>query len=89
MIKCTCTKDIFRIIQGRKQLVIQKKLRTHNFIEKRKLWKYLGGLLFIMFDKVDLKNITNKWINDNRKFDKEHIIQRRNVTQSNIPEYKH
>ena len=83
--KFTCTKDLFRIMHGRKQLLIQKTLRSHHFMEKRKTWKYLGGLLSIIFYEADLENRTKQWINDIIIFNNEHIIQRYNIPQSNIP----
>ena len=64
----------------------KKTLRSHHFMKKMKLWKYLGGLLSIIFDEEDLKNITKQWINDMSIFNNEHIIQRYNILQSNIPE---
>ena len=77
MMKFTCTKDLFRIIHGRKQLLIHIRQKT---------WKYPGVLLSIMVDEADLKNITKQWINDIRLFNNKHIIQRYNTPESNIPE---
>ena len=43
MIEFTCTNDICRIIE--KQIADTKKtLRSHHFIEKEKLRKYLSGM---------------------------------------------
>ena len=53
---------------------------------KKKLYKYLGGLLSIIFYEADIENRTKQWINDIIIFNNEHIIQRYNITQSNIPE---
>ena len=39
-----------------------------------------------MVDEAGLEIITNQWINDISLFNNEHIIQRYNITQSNIPE---
>ena len=30
-------------------------LRTHNFVERIKLWKYMGGLLSIIVDELNIK----------------------------------
>ena len=50
-----------------------------------KIWKYICGLLSIVFDETDLEKRTNQWINNIRNFNNEHIIQHYNVNQSNIP----
>ena len=52
--------------------MITKTLRTHNSIEKIKLWKYLGGLFYIIIDEENLENRTNQLINDIRSFNNEH-----------------
>ena len=68
-------------------MLIQKKsLRTNHFIEKRKLRKYIGGLLSIIIDESDIENRKNQLINDIINLNNEHIIQCYNVTQSNVPE---
>ena len=89
MIKFTCTRNIFKIVHGRKYLLILKTFRTHYFIEKRKLWKYFGCLLSKIIDAAGLKNRTNQFINDIRNFNNEHIIECYIVTESNIPEEPH
>ena len=86
MIKFTCTKEIFMIIHGRKNYWYQKTLCTHYFTNKRKLWKHLGCLLSIIFDEVDIQNITNQLINDIKNLNNERIIKCYNVNQSNITE---
>ena len=37
----------------------KKTLRTHHFIGKGKLRKYLGGLLSIIIDETDIETRTN------------------------------
>ena len=86
MIKLTCNKDIFRIIHGRKQFRIPEQLRTQNFIEKRKWWKYIDGWLSIFFDEAYTQNRKNQLINDISNFNNEHIIQCYSVTISNTHE---
>ena len=40
---------------GKKIIAYTKKtLRKNHFIEKGKLWKYIGGLLSIIIDETDL-----------------------------------
>ena len=53
MIQFTFTKNICRIIHGKKSDT-KKTLRTHHFIEKEKLRKYLSGILSIDNDDSDL-----------------------------------
>ena len=53
----------------------KKTLRTHNFIEKGRLQKCIGGLLSIIIDEKDLEIIKNKLVNDIINFNNEHIIQ--------------
>ena len=53
MIEFTCAKDIGRIIHE-KIAHTQKTLRSHNFIEKNTLRKYMSGMLSIYIDEVDL-----------------------------------
>ena len=65
----------------KKKLLIQKTLRSNHFTEKRKLWKYMGGLLSSISDKEDLENRTKKCINDIIIFNIEHIIKSYNITQ--------
>ena len=52
----------------------KKKLRTHHFIETKKLQKYLCGLLSIVIDEADLQNITNQLINDISNFNNKRMI---------------
>ena len=52
-------------------------LRTYHYIKE---WKYLDGVLSIMFDEKYLKNITNQWFHHILNFNKEHIIQCYNIT---------
>ena len=61
-------------------------LRSHHFIEKEKLRKYISGLLSIVIDESDLEEITNQFINYIINFNNEHIIQCYNEIKSNIPE---
>ena len=85
MIKFTCYNDISRIIYVRNELC-QKILSTHHYIEKRKLWEYIGGLSSINIHESGIKKRTNQLINDISSFNNEHIIQCYNVNQYNIPE---
>ena len=50
-------------------------LHTHNFIERRRLQKYIGGLLSIIIDEAGLEKRTNKLINYISTFNNEHIIK--------------
>ena len=42
----------------------KKTLRSHHFIERERLGKYLSGILSINNDEEDLGNKTNQFIND-------------------------
>ena len=55
-------------------------LRTHNYTKKQ-FWKHLDGLLFVMFDEVDLTNRKNQWFYHIKICNKEHVIQPYNVTK--------
>ena len=82
--KFSCTKDLFRIIHGRKQLLIQ--IRHNVNIISWGGGQIYGWFVILMVDESDLENITNQWINDIRLFNNEHIIQHHNIPQSNIHE---
>ena len=86
MTKFTYTNDLFMIMYGRRKLLMQKRIKFTSFHGKRKIWKYIDGLLSIIFDEADIENRKNQLINDISNFNNEHIIQLYNVTQSNIPE---
>ena len=86
MIKFTCTKDPLRIIRGTKQWTIPRQFTYTSFNWKVKLWKYLDGVLYIIFYEADTENITNQWINAIRNFNNEQTIQCYNVAQYNINE---
>ena len=62
----------------------KEKMTFSSFHEKK--IKYIGGFLSIMVDEADIENKTKYWINDISLFNNEHIIQRYNNPQSNIPE---
>ena len=64
----------------------KKTLRTHHFIEKEKLRKFLCGLLYIVIDEAYLENRINQFINDISNFSNEHIIKCYSNTKSNIYE---
>ena len=49
---------------------------------------YLDILLSIMFDETEINNRTNQWLFFNSDFNKELIINPKNVTVSNTPEGK-
>ena len=49
---------------------IKKTLRSHHFIEKETLRKYLSGILYIDVDEADLEKKTNQFINDISNFNK-------------------
>ena len=38
----------------------KKTLHSNHLTEKRKLWKYLGGILSIIVDEADIKNRTKQ-----------------------------
>ena len=64
----------------------RKKLRSHQFIERYKLRKYLSGILSIYIDELYLEKKTNQFINDISAFNNEHTTQCYKETISNIPE---
>ena len=64
----------------------KKTLRSHNFIEKYKLRKYLSVILSIDIYEAYLEKKTNQFINDISNFNNKHIIKCYNKTISNIPE---
>ena len=70
----------------RKNADTKKTLRSHHYIEREKLRKYLSGVLSIDNDEADLGNKTNQFINDISNFNNKHIIQCNNKPISNIPE---
>ena len=74
MILFTCTKDLCRILHE-KNTDSKKTLRSHHFIEKEKLRKYLSVILSIDNYKADLEKKTNQFINDIKNFNNKHIIQ--------------
>ena len=45
-----------------------------------------GCFLAIIVDEENIETISNQWINEIKIFTNEHIIQRYNIPQSNIPE---
>ena len=67
--------------------LIQKRYYVHIIsLKKKRLRKYLFGILSIDTDEVDLEKKTNQFINDISDFNNKHIIQCYNKTKSNIPE---
>ena len=87
MTEFTYTKDLCRIINGKKALLIPKRRYVHIISLKiYKLRKYLSGMLSIDIDEADLEKKRNQFINDISDFNNEHIIQCYNETISNIPE---
>ena len=86
MIHFNCTKDLCRIIHGKRNSDTKNTLHSHNFIEKEKLGKYLSGILSIYIDEADLEKKKNQFINDISNFNNKHIIQCYNETISNILE---
>ena len=74
MMKFACIKDIFRIIHGRKQLLIQ--IRHNVTIISWGGVQIYGWFVIHMVDEADHENRTNQWINGIRLFNNEHIIQR-------------
>ena len=52
----------------------EKALRSHHFIEKEKLGKYMSGMLSIEIDAADIEKKTNQFINDIRNYNNKHII---------------
>ena len=86
MIEFTSTKGVCRIFHRKEKMLIQKNtFRSHDFIEKEKLRKYLSGILSTDHDEAYLENKTNQLINDISDFLNKHIIQCNNKTISNIP----
>ena len=87
MLKFTCTKDLSKIIRGKKIIADTKKtLCSNHIIEKDKLRKYLSSLLSILIDEEDLEKITNQFINYISNFNKEDIVQCYKETKPNKPE---
>ena len=87
MIKFTCTKGVCRIFHRKEKMLIQKNtFRSHDFIEKERLRKYLYGILSIDNTEADLEKKTNQFINDISNFNNKHIIQCNNKPIYNIPE---
>ena len=84
MIEYNCTKNLCMIIHEKNHWW-RKTIRSHHFIEKEKLGKYLSGILSIDIDEADIEN-KNQFINDIRGFNNKHILQCNNKTISNIPE---
>ena len=64
----------------------KKTLRSHHYIEREKLRKYLSGILSIDNNEAYLGKKTNKFINDISDFNNKHIIHFNNKLISNIPE---
>ena len=89
MTKFTYTNDLFMIMYGRRKLLMQKRIKFTSFHGKRKIWKYIDGLLSIIIDEEYLENRKKHWINDSSTFNNEHIIQRYNIPQSNIHQKPH
>ena len=73
MIQFTCTKYLCRVLHEKKTDT-KKTLRSHNYIKREKLRKYLSGIL------------KNQFINDISNFNNKHIIQYNNKPIYNIPE---
>ena len=86
MITFTCTKDLCRIIHGKRIAVTKKTLRSHHIIEKKILTKYLCALLSIVIHKEGIENKTNQLIKDIINFNNKNIIKWYSETKSNIPE---
>ena len=61
MIQFTCTKDL---TWKRKNSDTKRTLRSHYFIEIKKLRKYISGILYIDIDETDLEGEMNQFIND-------------------------
>ena len=61
-------------------------LRSHHYIEIKKLRKYLSGILYIENDKTDLGKNLYQFINDKSDFNNTHIIKSNVQTVSNKPE---
>ena len=64
----------------------KKALRSHHFIEGKKLRIYMSGVLSIDNDEADLGKKTNQFINDISNFNNKHIIQCKIKPLSNITE---
>ena len=84
MIKYTCTKVLFRIIHGRKQLNIPNIVTVTSLRWQKN--DYLDGLFTIIFDEEETMRRINEWFFHIWDFNKEHIIQPYNATISNILE---
>ena len=53
----------------------KKTLRSHHFIDREKLGKFLSCILSIDNDEADLGKKTNQFINDISEFNNKNIIQ--------------
>ena len=67
----------------------KKTSRSHHFIKKYKLRKYLSSILSIDMNEEDIENKTNQFISDISDFNNKHIIQCNNKPISNITEELH
>ena len=60
----------------------KKTLRSHHFIEKYKLRKYLSGMISIDIDEADLEKKINQFINDISDFNNKtynSVLQQNNI----------
>ena len=71
----------------RKNADTKSTLRSHHYIEREKLRKYLSGILPIDNGEADLWKKKIQIINDISDFNTKHIIQCNKKPISNIPEY--
>ena len=67
----------------------KRTLRSHHYIEREKLGKYLSGILSIDNDEADQGKKTTQFINDINDFNNKNIINWNNKPISNIPEKPH
>ena len=70
----------------RKNSETKSTLRSHHYIGREKLGKYLSGILSIDNYEVDLEKKMNQFIGYISDFHNKHIIQCNNQPISNIPE---